>query len=61
MDSTYNLRIPLTVAESAQLNLIRQMSLFFKWIPQTVLDSANTVADSAKLPVFGAILSGTVF
>ena len=28
------------------------------WIPQTVLRSANTVADFANLPVFWAILSG---
>ena len=25
------------------------------------VDSANTVADSANLPIFGAILSGTIF
>ena len=29
--------------------------------PQTVLDSANTVADSAYLSIFGAILSVTEF
>ena len=29
------------------------------WIPQTVLDLANTFADSAKSPVFWAILRGT--
>ena len=35
--------------------------LFVLWTPQIVLDSANTVADSANSSIFGAILSGTVF
>ena len=35
--------------------------IFCLWIPQTVLDSANTVADSASSPIFGAILIRTVF
>ena len=35
--------------------------IIFLWIPQSVLDSANTNADSANSPIFGAILNGTVF
>ena len=31
------------------------------WIPQIVLVSAYTVADFANLPIFGAILNGTLF
>ena len=31
------------------------------WNPQTVPDSANTVADFANSPIIGAILSSTVF
>ena len=31
------------------------------WIPQIVLNSANTAADSTISPIFGAILSGTNF
>ena len=32
--------------------------MFCLWIPHTVLNSANTVADSANSPIFQAILSG---
>ena len=67
-DSTYNLRIPLTICEfnlqlriTQQLNLTIQMFYHFLWIPQTVPDSANTIADSANSPIFRAILSGTKF
>ena len=31
------------------------------WIPHTILDSANAVADSANSPIFGAISSGAMF
>ena len=49
-DSTYNLRIPLTVADSAtaQFNDTTQTAQ----TAQTVLDSANKVADSASSPIF---------
>ena len=60
-DSTYNLRIPLTVADSAtaQFNDTKCFIICL-WIPQTDLDSANTVADSANSLIFRAILSGTM-
>ena len=74
VDSTYNLRIPLTVcgfhlqfADSAYSCGFRNSSfqlytcLFIcLWIPEIVLDSANTVADSAISPIFGAILNMSV-
>ena len=60
-DSTYTLQIPLTVADSAtaQFNYT-QCLIVCLWTPQTVLDSANMVADSANSSIFGAILSRTV-
>ena len=59
-DSTYNLRIPLTVAAStaAQFHYTNVLLFVSGFVP--VLDSANTVADSANSPVFGAMLSCTV-
>ena len=62
-DSTYSLRIPLAIADSAtaQFNYTHAFLFVFFWIPQTVLDSANTVADSTISPIFGAILNGKVF
>ena len=67
-DSTYNLRIPLTrcrfrlqLRNPRHLNLTKQCLNICLWISQTVLDSASTAADSAKLPIFGAIWSGTAF
>ena len=66
-DSFYNLRIALTICGfllqlriPQQLNLTSHMSYYFLWVPQAVLDSANTVADSAHSPIFRAILSGTM-
>ena len=59
---TFFLPVSPTVAESttAQFNYTRV--LFFDCRkPQIVLDSAKTVADSATLLVFGAILNGTVY
>ena len=47
-DSTYNLRIPLTVMDSATAQRYKCLIIYL-WIPQTVLGSANTVADFAKL------------
>ena len=57
-DSPYNLRIPLTVADSAtaQFNDTNVLSV----VPQTVLDSTNAVADSANSHNCGANLSGTM-
>ena len=69
------MRIPLTVcgfhlqcADSAHSCGFRNSSIqlytcliICLWIPQTVLDSKNTVADFANLSVFGSVLSGTVF
>ena len=67
-DSTYNLRIPFTICVfhwqlrfPQQLNSTIHMSHFCLWIAETVLDSANTVADSANSFIFGAILNGTMF
>ena len=55
----------ITVADS---KFYETHIIICSWIPQTVPDSAkffagsaNFVADSAKLPVFGASLSNTVF
>ena len=59
-DSTNNLRTLLTVVNSATAQFNETNVLSFLWVPQTVLDSANTVADSASSPIFGAILSGTM-
>ena len=53
-DSTYNSRIP------QQLNLTIQVSYHWFVDSQTVLDSANTFADSANWPIFEAIMSGTM-
>ena len=68
MDSTYNLLIPLTVCGFRSqfripqpLNVTIHMSYRLLWIPETVLNSANTAAESANLPVFGAILTSTIF
>ena len=47
-DSTYCLRIPRTLGIPQQLNSAIRKSHYFLWIPQTVIDSANTVADSAN-------------
>ena len=59
-DSIYNLLISLTVAVSATAQFNKCFSIC-SWIPQTVLDSTNTVADSANSPIFVAILSATIF
>ena len=59
-DSTYNLRISLTVADSATAQFNDTNVLSFVVGFQTVLDSAKTVADFANSHIFGAILSGTV-
>ena len=62
------MQIPLTrcgfrlqLRNPQHLNLTKQSLIICLWISQTVLDSASTVADSAKLPIFGAIWSGAVF
>ena len=74
-ESANKMRIPLTicgfhllVADSAYSCGIRISSIelckclfLCLWILQIFLDSAITIADSAKSPIFGAILSGTVF
>ena len=74
-DSTYILRNPLTIcgfhlqfADSAYSCGFHKTSIQLHtcliicwWIPQNVLDSANTLADSANSLTFGAILSGTLF
>ena len=67
-DSTYNLRIRLAVCGSAYSCGFRNSSIqlytclvICVWIQQIVLDSGYTIADSAKSPIFGAILNGTVF
>ena len=68
MDSTCNLRISLTFCGfHLQLRIPQQLNLTIQIffiiclrIPYTVLDSANTVADSANSPIFWAILSGTM-
>ena len=51
----------LQLRNPQHLNLTKQSLIICLWISQTVLDSASTVADSAKLPIFGAIWSGAVF
>ena len=70
-DSAFNLRNPLTVCGFHlpfadytyscgfldSFNLLNAYIIICLWIPQTVPESANFVADSAKLPVFGAFLS----
>ena len=74
MESANKMRIPLIVcrfhlqiADSTYScgfhnSSIQRYKCFFicLWIPQTVLDSTNTVADSANSPIFGAIFSGTM-
>ena len=61
-DSAYNLRIPLTICgfRNSSMSLYTCLIICL-WTPQTVLDSANTVADSANSPIFGAILSGAIY
>ena len=49
-DSTYNLRIPLTVVDSATAQCNYTHVLLFVCGFHTVLASANTVADSANSP-----------
>ena len=56
-DSTYNLRIPLTVADSAtaQFNNTNAIQMFYHFFfvdSTNCSDSANTVADSANSPIF---------
>ena len=62
-DSAYNFWISFTVADSTTAK-IYVTHIICLWIPQTVPSSANFVAnftnfvaDSKKLPIFGAILS----
>ena len=43
------------------LSLLNKYIIIYLWIPQTILDPANFVANYAKFLVFGAILSNTVF
>ena len=40
--------------------LLKTYTIICSWFYKLVLDSAHFVADSAKLPVFGAIFSNTV-
>ena len=67
-ESAYNLRISLTSCGfHLQLWILRQLKFtkhiyyYLLVVPRTVTISANFVADSANLPVFGGILSITVF
>ena len=52
-NSTYNLRIPLTICGfHLQLRIPQQLNLTIQMFQQLFVDSANTVADSANSPIF---------
>ena len=51
----------LHFADSAKLKFTKNMVLTVPHSAKFVVDSTKFVADFAKLPVFGAIMSNTVF